>query len=239
LKQIKKRGIDRGPKARDKKEDRMKLVRSFASLLAVCSVAAMLPSAMAQKWEVGVGAGGGFYTSKDVKLGSDSAAAKLKTSVALSTWVGQNLNDRWSGELRYSYQLGDAQLKRGSSEASFGAETHTINYTLLWHATPSESTVRPFVSAGGGMKYYRGTGTETVTQPLSQYALLTKASDLTGVVSVGGGVKFKLGAHSWLRLDVHDYMSPFPKQLITPNVGASVGGWMHDIVPMASIVFGN
>ena len=57
-----------------------------------------------------------------------------------------------------------------------------------------------------------------MTQNLSQYALLTKANDLTGVVSVGGGVKMKLGAHAWLRLDVHDYMSPFPKQVITPNV---------------------
>ena len=51
----------------------MKLVRLFV----VCSAAAMLPAAMAQKWEFGVGAGGGFYSSQDVKLGSDSAAAKL------------------------------------------------------------------------------------------------------------------------------------------------------------------
>jgi Outer membrane protein beta-barrel domain len=213
----------------------MKLVRLFA----VCSAAAMLPAAMAQKWEFGVGAGGGFYTSQDVKLGSDSASAKLKTNVALSTWVGQNMGDRWGGELRYSYQLGDLQLKRGSTEAVFGAETHSINYSFLWHTRSSEAAVRPFVSAGAGIKFYRGTGTETVTQSLSQYALLTKANDLTGLASVGGGVKVKLGAHSWLRLDVHDYMSPFPKQVITPNVGATVGGWLHDIVPMVSIGFGH
>jgi len=220
----------------------MKLVRLFESVFAgfltVCFAAAMLPSAMAQKWEVGVGAGGGFYTSQDVKLGSDSAAAKFKTSLALSGWAGQNINDRWGGELRYSYQMGDAQLKQGSKEAMFGAETHSINYNFLYHTRSSESSVRPFVSAGGGMKFYRGTGTETVSQSLSQFALLTQASDLTGLVSVGGGVKVKLGAHSWLRLDVHDYMSPFPKQVITPNVGATVGGWIHDIVPMVSVSFG-
>jgi hypothetical protein len=216
----------------------MKLVRLFTGFLAVGFTAAMLPSAMAQKWEVGVGAGGGFYTSQDVKLGSDSAAAKFKTSVAFSTWAGQNINDRWGGELRYSYQMGDAQLKRGSSEAVFGAQTHSVNYNFLYHTASSESSVRPFISAGGGMKFYRGTGAETVTQPLSQFALLTQASDLTGLVSVGGGVKVRLGAHSWLRLDVHDYMSPFPKQVITPNVGATVGGWMHDIVPMVSVSFG-
>ena len=198
----------------------------------------MLPAAMAQKWEFGVGAGGGFYTSQDVKLGSDSASAKFKTNVAVSTWIGNNINDRWGGELRYSYQLGDAQLKRDASEAVFGAETHTINYDFLYHTRPSEATVRPFIAGGAGIKFFRGTGTEAVTQPLSQFALLTKASDLTGVVSVGGGVKMKLGSHAWLRLDVHDYMSPFPKQVITPNVGANVGGWMHDIVPMVAISFG-
>jgi len=212
----------------------MKLVRIFA----VCSAAAMLPTAMAQKWEFGFGAGGGFYTPQHVTLGSDSVTAKFKTNVAVSTWVGQNISDRWGGELRYSYQLGDAQLKGKSTEAVFGAEAHTINYNFLIYAKPSESSVRPFVSAGAGIKYYRGTGTEAVVQPLSQFALLTQASDVTGVVSVGGGVKFKLGSHAWLRLDVHDYMTPFPKQVITPNFGANVEGWMHDIVPMVAISFG-
>jgi outer membrane protein W len=199
----------------------------------------MLPAAMAQKWEFGVGAGGSFYTPQDVALGSTSASAKFKTGVAVSTWVGNNMNDHWGGELRYSYGLSDAQLKQGSTEATFGAETHTVNYDFLWHARSSESSVRPFVAAGAGIKYYRGTGTEAISQPLSQYALLTKAGDVTGVVSVGGGVKMKLGTHAWLRLDVHDYMSPFPKQVITPNVGASVSGWMHDIVPMVAVSFGN
>jgi Outer membrane protein beta-barrel domain len=212
----------------------MKLVRLFA----VCSAAAMLPAAMAQKWEVGVGAGGGFYTSQDVTLGSTSASAKFKTNVAVSTWIGQNISDRWGGELRYGYQPGDAQLKQNSAEASFGAESHTIDYSFLLHTKPADAKVRPFVSGGAGIKLYRGTGPETVTQSLSQYALLTKAKDLTAVVSVGAGVKVKLGTHAWLRLDVHDYMSPFPKQVITPNEGANVGGWLHDIVPMVAISFG-
>jgi hypothetical protein len=212
----------------------MKLIRLFA----VCSAAAVLPAAMAQQWEFGVGAGVGFYTPQDVTLGSTSVSAKLKTNVAMSTWVGQNMGDRWGGELRYSYQLGDARLKQNSTEAVFGAETHTINYNFLLYTKPSESTARPFFDAGAGIKFYRGTGTETVIQPLSQYALLTKAGDLTGVVSIGGGVKIKLGTHALLRLDVHDYLSPFPKQLITPNFGANVEGWVHDIVPMVGISFG-
>ena len=212
----------------------MKLVRLFV----VCSAAAMLPAAMAQKWEFGVGAGAGIYTPQDVSLGSTSASAKFKTNVAVSTFIGENMGDRWGGELRYSYGLGDARLKQNSTEATFGAETHTINYNFLFYTKPSEATTRPFLDAGAGIKFYRGTGAEAVVQPLSQYALLTKAGDVTGVVSIGGGVKIKLRAHAVLRFDVHDYMSPFPKQVITPNFGANVQGWVHDIVPMVAISFG-
>jgi hypothetical protein len=199
----------------------------------------MLPAAMAQKWEVGGGVGAGFYASKDVTLGSSSASAKFKTNYAVSTWIGQNISDRWGGELRYNYQPGDMQLKQNATEAAFGAEAHTIHYDFLFYTKSSEEKIRPFVSGGAGIKFYRGTGTETVTQPLSQFALLTKANDLKGVVSVGGGVKIRLGTHTWLRLDVHDYLTPFPKEVITPNVGADVSGWVNDIVPMVSISFGN
>ena len=198
----------------------------------------MLPAAMAQKWEVGAGAGAGIYTSQDLSLGSTSASAKFKTNAAASIWVGQNIGDRWGGELRYSYGLGDARLSQGSTEAVFGAETHTINYSFLYYTKPSESKTRPFFDAGAGVKFYRGTGTEAVNQPLSQYGLLTKAGDLTAVVSVGGGVKMRIGSHAWLRFDVHDYMSPFPKQVITPNFGVSTGSWVHDFVPMVAIGFG-
>src|SRR6185369_9790638 len=105
----------------------MKLVRLFA----VCSAAAMLPAAMAQKWEFGAGVGTGIYTPQHVTLGSESATAKFKTNVAMNVFLGQNMGERWGGELRYGYQISDAQLKKNSSEAIFGAETHTITYNFL------------------------------------------------------------------------------------------------------------
>ena len=58
-------------------------------------------------------------------------------------------------------------------------------------------------------------------------------------MSVGGGVKFQLSPHVQLRLDVHDYMTPFPKNVITPNSGAKVGGWLMDFVPMVGISYTN
>jgi Outer membrane protein beta-barrel domain len=204
------------------------------SVLFVCSIAAM-----AQKWEVGGGVGGGFYTSQDVTASGGSASAKIQTGLAGGVWLGNNGQGHWSGELRYEYQMGDLALSSGGTTATFGAHTQQFHYDVIWHATPSESRIRPFVGAGAGIKLYQGTGAQVAYQPLSNFALLTQQQDLTALVSVGGGVKFQISPHVQLRLDVHDYITPFPNKVITPNVGAKVGGWLMDFVPMVGISYTN
>jgi hypothetical protein len=208
----------------------------LARMLVVCAVAAV-PAAMAQRWEFGGGAGGGFYTSQDVSAPSGSAAAKIQSNVAAGVWLANNGRGRWGGEARYDYQRGALQLSSGGTQAAFGAETHALHYDILWHAAPSGARVRPFVAAGAGVKVYRGTGAEVVFQPLSNFALLTKARDLTALVSVGGGVKMQLTSHLQLRMDLHDYLTSFPMQVIAPNVGSKVGGWLHDFVPMVGLSY--
>ena len=208
----------------------------LARMLVVCAVAAA-PAAMAQKWEFGGGAGGGFYTSQNVSAPGGSAAAKVQSNVAAGFWLGNNSGGRWGGEARYDYQRGDLQVSSGGAQATFGAETHALHYDVIWHGAPSGSKVRPFIAAGGGVKVYRGTGPEVVFQPLSNFALLTKARDMTGLVSVGAGFKVQMAPHVQLRFDFHDYLTPFPKHVITPNRGASVGGWLQDFVPMVGLSF--
>jgi outer membrane protein W len=201
--------------------------------------AILAPSALAQSWEVGGGVGGGFYTSQDVTSSAGSASAKLQTGVAGGAWLTNNSLGHWSGELRYEYQMGDLALSSGGTTATFGAHTQQFHYDLLWHARPSESRIRPYVGVGAGVKLYQGTGAQVAYQPLSNYALLTQQQDLTPLVSAGGGVKFQISQHVQLRLDVHDYLTPFPKNVITPNAGARVGGWLQDIVPMVGISYTN
>jgi hypothetical protein len=57
------------------------------------------------------------------------------------------------------------------------------------------------------------------------------------MVSVGGGVKFAVTSAIQLRLDVHDYLTPFPKSVIAPAQGSKVGGWLSDFVAMAGLSF--
>jgi hypothetical protein len=216
------------------KENHMKFVQTILVCLAVAT-----PAALAQTWEVGGAAGFGFYTAQDVKRTGETAQAKIESGITASAWVGNNNRRYLGGELRYDYQRGDLRLKQDSTTASFGAESHAIHYDFLWHTSEVGSKVRSYIAFGGGVKIYRGTGKEALTQNLSRFALLTKTNELQGMISVGAGVKWKLGETTQLRVDLHDYITPFPKQVIMPNAGAKIDGWLiHDFVPTVGLSWG-
>ncbi len=107
----------------------------------------------------------------------------------------------------------------------------------MYNFTSSESAVRPYVVAGGGVKWYSGTGTEQVYQPLSNIAVFSDVHDLRPMVSLGAGVKFNVAKSTLLRLEVHDYLTPFPSTLVAPVAGSSVGGWLQDFVVSAGLSF--
>ena len=205
-------------------------------MLVVCASVAALPAAQGQNWEIGGAAGGGFYTSQDISSPAGTASAKIQPGVAASAWLGGNGRGRLGGELRYDYEMGDLHLSQGSATASFTGHSQGIHYDFLWRFRPSESHIQPFVAAGAGIKIYTGTGTQVVYQPLSNIALLTQAQDLVGMASAGAGIKIKLTPHVNLRVDLHDYITPFPKQAITPVTGKSPG-WFQDFVPMAGLAY--
>jgi Outer membrane protein beta-barrel domain len=210
---------------------------SFTRSLVVCLSLAAVPAAFAQRWEVGGAVGGGFYTSSDVSANGASASAKIQTNVSGSVWVGNSGRGKLGGEFHFDYQPGDLQLTQGGTQASFGASSYAVHYDVLWHFAPTEARIRPFVSVGGGVKTYRGTGAEAAYQPLSNFALLTKAQDLTGLVTAGGGVKFAVTPHVQLRVELHDYITPFPKKTIVPAANAKAGDWIQDIVPMVGLAY--
>lgn len=211
----------------------------LARMLFVC--AAVLPAAFGQKWEVGGGVGGGFYTSDDINapagsLPGGSATAKIQPGVVGSVWFGNYNLGKLGGELRYDYQMGDLQLTQGSTQATFGAHSQAVHYDLLYRFSHRDSRIQPFVAVGAGIKIYQGTGTQVVYQPLSNIALLTQAQDLVPLVSAGAGIKYKLSTRVILRLDVHDYITPFPKQVITP-ISGKTQGWLEDFVPMVGLAY--
>ena len=112
-----------------------------------------------------------------------------------------------------------------------------MHYDFLLHFAPSEAHIRPFVAAGAGVKVYSGTGKEQAFQPLSNIGLLTRTNQLEPLVSVGAGLKVSLAKAMLLRLEVHDYLTPFPKNVIAPAQGAKISGWLSDFVVSGGLSF--
>jgi hypothetical protein len=204
----------------------MKLTTRTLLALAVLTA----PAALAQKWEVGGGAGVGYYSSQNITSPAGSAAAKFASNISASAWLASNSPAFLGGELRYDWQRGAAELSSGGAKASFSAMSHALHYDMVLHFASIESPVRPFVSAGGGVKIFQGTGTEVAYQPLNRIGLLTRTSDIKPLISLGGGVKFQIGQRSALRIEVHDFLTQFPGKVITPALNANAGGWLHDLV---------
>jgi hypothetical protein len=202
---------------------------------AICACA---PAALAQKWEVGAGVGGDFYTSQTVSNPLGKVDASLGKGLAVSAWLGNNTGNVLGGELRYDYEKSDLKLSGNGTSTSFGGRTQAFHYDFLFHLAPPEAPVRPYIAAGGGVKLYSGTGHEVEVQPLSDVAFLTKTNQVEGLISIGGGVKWTVGNNALLRLEVHDYITPFPKNVIAPAVGSKVGGLLQDFVVSVGLSFG-
>ena len=192
----------------------------------------------AQEWEVGGMASYGFYRNLDAVGGAGTALAGFSPGAAFGGVLGHNSSSRISGEFRYSYLANDLKLSSGGTTAHFGGTAHAFHYDLILHPRPRHgSKVMPFVAIGGGMKVFEGTGHEMAYQPLSDIALLTKTREIKPMISVGGGLKMILGPRLLLRAEVRDYITAFPKQVITPLPGTKVSGWLNDFVPMVGISY--
>ena len=198
---------------------------------------ACLPTCWAQKWEAGVTAGGGFYTHATVTGTSSNGNVGFKPGAAFGAFLGNNTSNKWGGELHYTYQPGRLKVSSGGTEATFNGESHAINYDFLYHFAPLEAHVRPFVAFGGGVKLYRGTGEPTVTQPLSGLALLTDTHEVAGMGSVGAGFKVAASRKLGFRVEIHDFITPFPKQVIAPALGATISNVLNDLVVMGGVSF--
>ena len=79
-----------------------------------------------------------------------------------------------------------------------------------------------------------GTGNESATQPLGTLAALTATREVLPVGEAGLGVKFQVSEHIRLRVQVRDYFSKAPDEVIAPAPGASLSGLRQDIIGTVS-----
>ena len=113
-----------------------------------------------------------------------------------------------------------------------------IHYDLILKTARNSGKTQLFAAVGGGMKVFRGTGTEAPFIPLTlQYGYFTKTQELKPMASVGGGVRFALSKKLFLRTEFRDYVTAFPKKIIAPPAGVKYGTLLNDLVPMVTLGF--
>jgi len=203
-------------------------IRLVGVFLALCV-------AQAQQREIGILAGGGWAAGLPVQGAPAAASAGFQTAAAGGVLLSQDLYRHWSGEIRYLFEQRNLRISLGGTTAAFAGQAHVLHYDLIFHTRPVQERVRPYLAVGGGMKLFRGTGTEAAYQPLMEYAYLTKTQELKPMLTVGGGVKVRLGRRMMLRFDVRDQITRFPRKLIAPAPGMTLNGWLHDLVPVVGL----
>lgn len=205
-----------------------------------CGMAAALWLALAPfcvAADLGVLGGFGTATSMTATAGGSSASAGFQPGAGLGALLGDDQTNLLGGEVRYLMLFDNLKISQGGTQATFSGRSHIIHYDFLLHARPRRSPVRPFLAAGGGIRFIEGTGAQQVYQPLSQYALLTQTHELTALISAGGGVKFRISSRVYLRTEIRDYLSPHLSKVIAASPGASVHGWMNEFVPLAALTY--
>jgi len=206
-------------------------------LRSILVFAAAAAASFAQQWEFGGVGGGGFLNSVPVSGVIGSATAGFQTGAAFGGYVGYSQYRHIGGELRYAYLQSNLSLKSGGNDATFSGISHVVHYDVIFKTTGNKGKTQLFAAVGGGMKVFRGTGTEAAWQPLSQFGYFTKTQAMKPMASVGGGVKFALSRKVFLRTEFRDYITAFPKEIITPAPGTKYGKLLHDFVPMVGLGF--
>jgi len=209
-------------------------MRSFTGLFFAL---ALTGTCFAQQWEVGGAAGFGIFKNASVSGNGQSGDAGFSNSAAVSAFAIQDLYKHLGGEIGYTFQFDDLMASSGGTKETFAGQSHAIYYNLLYKPRDREAQIQPYLAAGGGVKIYRGTGGSEVSQSLDQLVYLTPTQQVEPLITFGAGVKAKVSRRSYLYIEVRDYLTPFPDNVVAPAIGAKLTGWVHDFVPMVGLSF--
>lgn len=205
--------------------------------LAALLLAGAAGNLLAQGWETGAGGGYGLYRNGSVWAPAGTVTAGVRNRFTITSWLGENSSGRLSGEVRYTYQDGDPFLESGGLRTNVQGQSHAFHYGLLLHLRDKNATLRPYLTAGLGAKLYEVTGPESLYPPFTDIARLRAVSEWKPLVVAGGGIRLRAGSNLDLRIEVSDYITPFPKAVIEPVAYATARGLLHQFTPSVGVAF--
>ena len=161
----------------------------------------------------------------------------IRNRFAAGVVFGEDLFNHLSGEIRYLYHDGHAFLSSGGVKADMQGQSHTLTYDLLFHLKDREHRMRPFFAAGGGAKGYVVAGPAPFPQPIPNIASLVTVDEWKPVISLGGGVRFRLYKNIILRGDFRDYLTTFPRRQIVPAANGTARGIFQHFTPFFGVSY--
>ena len=193
----------------------------------------------AQPWELGAIGGYGWYHDSSITNGLGSAEAGIPARAAFGVTLTENMYNYVGGEIRYLFRFGGPELKSSGIEANLDGHTNLVTYDFLFYTSSKESSIRPYIAAGAGIKVYTGLGPRFLglNQSLANLALLRPVNQVEPAISVGGGMKFRMPKRTQLKVDFRAYMTPLPDKLFRPIGPSVIRGWLYDFVPLAGISY--
>lgn len=213
----------------------MNMVKRLALATGTTALFVALATPASAQSQVEIGVLGLISDYKSLTASNPTNSGKVRPGLGYGGGfvIGQTINERWGGELRYIYSRNDLELEANSVKAELNHQSHAVHYDLLYYFSDSEARVRPYLAGGIGVKYYQGIGTEDPFQPGMDLALLTKSTQTMLMGDVGLGVKFRIGSNGVLRIEIRDYITGVPENVITASPGASIeGDLLHQFAPM-------
>lgn len=209
----------------------------FKRLALTCWLLASAAYAQNQNWYVGVNGGYGFSPKLTISGITPEAKTGLQDGGALGAYFGEDTHKYWSGEVRYLHRWDNLSLSSAGTTVKFRGHSDIVHADFLRHFARRGSMVRPFIAAGGGVRFLSGTGDESAAQPLGSYAALTATRETLPMIDAALGIRIKGRKGAEVRFEVRDYMSPAPSKVITVAPGGSLGGWFNDVVASGSLAY--
>ena len=145
---------------------------------------AAAPSVFGQRWEFGAGGGASFFTNETLTSPAGSVTAGFAPGYGLTAYAAQT-GRRYGGEIRYAFLLNDMKLDGMGRSFTFGGRSQLVTYDFSVFMGGKEAKVRPYISVGGGIRQFSGTGEDMAVQPLGSVAVLTHTSQWKPVISGG------------------------------------------------------
>jgi hypothetical protein len=204
------------------------MLRSVALLVLVAGCG------LAGDWQATAGAGFGSYHPVTFSAPDGSAQAGIGPRFLLNASIGRQIGRHFAVEGAWTFQDGDFELASGTTKTAFDATAQAVHADLLGYLRARSSRWRPFVVAGTGAKFYKGSETPA-PRPLSEFGSFRKGTDCRTLLLFGGGVEWSVSTRWALRLELADYATPFPASVIVPAAGVQFSGWLHDFAPSLGI----